>query len=117
MLRESGDMPRRYISQLVDGEALEETYLLADKQLRANRNAALYLLVELRDKTGAISARMWNVTEDQVAHVRPGDVAIIKGKVQLYQGALQVIASQIQPVPTEGVDMSEFLRHSERDVG
>lgn len=110
-------MPRRYINQLADGEALEETYLLADKQLRANRNAALYLLVELRDKTGSISARMWNVTEEQVAHVRPGDIAVIKGKVQLYQGALQVIVSQVQPIPTEGVDMSEFLRQSDRDVG
>lgn len=110
-------MPRRYINQLADGEVLEETYLLADKQLRANRNAALYLLIELRDKSGAISARMWNVTEEQVAHVKPGDIALIKGKVQLYQGALQVIVSHVHPVPTEGLDMAEYLRQSERDVG
>src|SRR5690349_9934619 len=62
-------MPRRFISSLSDGETIEEVFLLADKQLRANRNAALYLLVELRDKTGAINARMWNVTEDSVARV------------------------------------------------
>ena len=63
-------MARRFINTLSDGETIEEVYLLSDKQLRANRNAALYLLVELRDKTGGISARMWNVTEDATAHFR-----------------------------------------------
>lgn len=110
-------MPRRFINTLADGEAIEEIYLLADKQLRANRNAALYLLVELRDRTGAISARMWNVTEESVAHVNPGDYVHVKGKIQLYQGALQMIVSHVQPVPTERLDLSDFIRQSGRNVG
>lgn len=110
-------MSRRFINTLVDGETIEDIYLLADKQLRANRNAALYLLVELRDRTGAISARMWNVTEDAVAHVNPGDFVAVKAKVQLYQGALQMIVSHIQPVPGERLDPSDFVRQTTRDVG
>src|SRR5436190_19433795 len=110
-------MPRHFINTLSDGESIEEIFLLADKQLRANRNAALYLLVELRDKTGAISARMWNVTEDAVANVNPGDHVHVKGKVQLYQGALQMIVSQIHPVPVERLDPSDFIKQSQRDVG
>jgi 3'-5' exoribonuclease len=110
-------MPRRFINTLSDGETIEEVYLLADKQLRANRNAALYLLVELRDKTGAISARMWNVTEEAVAHVNPGDYVHVKGKVQLYQGAMQMIVSHVQPVPAERLDPADFVRQSQRDVG
>ena len=109
-------MSRRFISQLADGEAIDEIYLLADKQLRANRNAALYLLVELRDKTGVLSARMWNVTEENVAHVNPGEFVQVKGKAQLYQGALQLIISQIQPVSASGLDMADFVRKSERDL-
>lgn len=110
-------MPRRFINTLADGETIEEIFLLADKQLRANRNAALYLLVELRDKTGAIGARMWNVTEDAVAQVNPGDYVFVKGKVQLYQGALQMIISQVQSVPVERLDPSDFIKQSQRDVG
>src|SRR5262245_38598866 len=110
-------MPRRFINTLSDGETIEEIFLLADKQLRANRNAALYLLVELRDKTGAISARMWNVTEAATAHFNAGDYVHVKGKVQLYQGALQMIVSHIQPVPAERLDPADFLRQSLRDVG
>lgn len=110
-------MPRRFINSLSDGESIEEIFLLAEKQLRANRNAALYLLVELRDKTGAIGARMWNVTEEAVAHVNPGDYVHVKGKVQLYQGALQMIISQVQPVPAERLDPSDFIKQSQRDLG
>src|SRR5215831_1178373 len=110
-------MSRRFINTLLDGETIEEVYLLADKQLRANRNAALYLLVELRDRTGAISARMWNVTEESVAHVNPGDYVHIRGKVQLYQGALQMIVSHVQPIPSERLDVTDFIRQSTLDVG
>lgn len=109
-------MTRRFINTLADGETIEEIYLLSDKQLRANRNAALYLLVELRDRTGVIGARMWNVTEDAVAHVNPGDFVHVRGKVQLYQGALQMIISQIQSVPTERLDPADFVRQSDRDI-
>ena len=56
-------MPRRYVNQLADGESVEEIFLLADKQLRANRNANLYLLAHLRDRTGMINGLMWNMTE------------------------------------------------------
>lgn len=108
---------RRFINLLADGDNVEEIYLLADKQLRANRNAALYLLVELRDRTGTISARMWNVTEESAAKVNAGDFVHIRGKVQLYQGALQMIVSHIQTVPAERLDPADFVRQSDRDVG
>jgi len=110
-------MARHFINTLSDGETIEEVFLLTDKQLRANRNAALYLLIELRDKTGAISARMWNVAEEAVAHFNPGDYVHVKGKVQLYQGALQMIVSHVQPVPAERLDPTDFVKQSQRDVG
>jgi 3'-5' exoribonuclease len=110
-------MAHRFINQLADGEAIEDIFLVGDKQLRANRNAALYLLVELRDKTGVIQARMWNVTEEAAAHINPGDYVQIKGKVQLYQGALQMIISHIQTVPPDTLDPADFQKQSERDLG
>ena len=56
-------MGRQFVQQLTDGDTVEEVYLVTDKQLRANRNGNLYLQVELRDRTGAISARLWNAGE------------------------------------------------------
>jgi 3'-5' exoribonuclease len=107
---------RRYIKEFADGDAIDDVFLLADKQLRANRNANLYLLADLRDKTGGISARMWNVTEEATAHINAGEFVQVKGKVQVYQGGLQMIATHIYPAATDGIDMGDFLPKTERDV-
>ncbi len=57
-------MTRRYVNQLRDNEKVEEIYRVSDKQLRPNKNGNLYLQCNLSDKTGMISARLWNATEE-----------------------------------------------------
>jgi 3'-5' exoribonuclease len=101
-------MTRRSVNQLKDGDLLEDVFQVADRQLRANRNAALYLSVDLRDKTGVINARLWNVTETSCDHIVAGGFVKIRGKVQVYQGTLQLILSHITPIPPEGIDVAEF---------
>src|SRR6516162_3587026 len=109
-------MVRRYVRQMADGEAIEEVYLTTDKQLRANRNGNLYLQLELRDRTGAISARMWNAGEQLFRSFEAGDFLLVKGKVQLFQGALQMILSHLDRVAPEKVETADFLPHTEKDV-
>src|SRR3984893_10158674 len=109
-------MSRRFVQQMSDGDSVEETYLVTDKQLRANRNGNLYLQLELRDRTGAISARLWNAGEHLFRTFDSGDFLAVKGKVQLFQGALQVILSHLERVPTEKIDLADFLPHTEQDV-
>jgi 3'-5' exoribonuclease len=110
-------MDRRFVQQLGDGDALDEVFLVTDKQLRANRNGNLYLQVELRDRTGVISARLWNAGEHLFRSFDNGDFVLAKGKVQLFQGALQVILSHIERSESEKVDLADFLPHTEADVG
>src|ERR671929_568012 len=110
-------MTRRFVEQLTDGDTVEEVYLVTDKQLRANRNGNLYLQLELRDRTGAISARMWNAGEHLFRSFEAGDFLMAKGKVQLFQGALQVILSHIERTEAEKVDLGDFLPRTEQDCG
>src|SRR5438093_1065740 len=106
----------RFVLQMTDGDTIEEVYLVSDKQLRANRNGNLYLQVELRDRTGAISARMWNAGEHLFRSFDVGDFLHVKGKVQLFQGALQMILSHLERIETEKVELADFLPHTEQDV-
>ena len=55
-----------------NGDAVDEVFLVADKQLRANRQGNLYLQLELRDKTGSVGARLWNATRRARPDVRAG---------------------------------------------
>src|ERR1700676_4691310 len=109
-------VPRRFVQQLADGDNLEEVFLVTDKQLRANRNRNLYLQLELRDRTGAISARLWNAGEHLFRSFDVGDFLLVKGKVQLFQGSLQMILSHIERSAGEKIDLTDFLPHTEQDV-
>src|SRR5205807_5741087 len=109
-------MTRRFVQQLADGDAVEEVFLVVDKQLRANRNGNLYLQLELRDRTGAMSARLWNAGEQLFRAFEAGDFLFTKGKVQLFQGALQMILSQIERIEAEKIELADFLPRSEQDT-
>ena len=63
-------MSRRYVSQLAHQEAVDQIFLASEKPLRPNRNGNLYLQLELSDRSGAISARMWNASESDYKQLR-----------------------------------------------
>src|SRR5215211_4647655 len=99
-------MSRRYIQQLTDSENVDEIYLVSEKHLRANRNGNTFLQLEIRDRTGTMSARLWNAGEGLFKSFEEGDFLRVKGKVQLFQGALQMILNQIDRVSPEAVDLA-----------
>jgi 3'-5' exoribonuclease len=104
------------VQQFADGDNVEEVYLVVDKQLRANRNGNLFLQLELRDRTGTISARLWNAGEQLFRSFESGDFLLVKGKVQLFQGALQMILNHVNRVAPDQVELADFLPHTEQDV-
>ncbi len=109
---------RRFVKHLADGEAIEEVFLVTDKQLRANRNGNLYLQVDLADRTGTINARQWNAGEPVFRSFDVGDFLQVRGKVQMFQGTLQIILNGVERVQPEkvGLDLGDFLPHTPHDV-
>jgi 3'-5' exoribonuclease len=100
---------------LSHGDTVEDVYLVTDKQLRANRNGNLYLQVELRDKTGIISSRLWNASEAIYRSFNDGDFVTVVGKVQLFQGAPQMILSNISRAVRQHLDLGDYLQQTPRD--
>jgi 3'-5' exoribonuclease len=109
-------MTRQFIGELKDGDSVEEVYLLTEKQLRANRNANLYLLSQLRDRSGSISGLMWNVVEEHCAGFDAGDYVKVKGKVQLFQGGLQIIVARVEKQSVEDINAEDFEIQPRADI-
>ncbi len=109
-------MSRRYVNQLANGESVDEIFLVADKQLRANRQGNLYLHLELRDRTGSVGARLWNASEGLARTFEPGDYLQARGKIQVFQGALQVILAHIETVDPAGISPEDFLPQASQNV-
>jgi len=109
-------MSRRYVNQLSHGDSVDESYLVADKQLRANRQGNLYLQLELRDKTGSVGARLWNASEELARSFEPGDYLRVRGKTQIFQGSLQVILTHIDVLDPHRVEAEDFLPQSSQNA-
>jgi len=109
-------MSRRTIQLLTDGESIDEVYMVTDKQLRTNRQGNFYLQVELRDRTGSIVGRLWNANEPQFRSFNEGDFLRIKGKIQLFQGTLQLLFTQFERVDAGKVALEEFVPRVEQDI-
>ncbi len=110
-------MNRRPVSQLANGDAVEDVFLVVDKQLRTNRQGGQYLHLELRDKTGSVGARLWNVPDHLAHSFEAGDYLRIQGKTQVFQGALQIILSRIDPVDPASVTVEDYLPQAPQDLG
>lgn len=109
-------MSRTFISDWTDGAAVEEILLVRDKQVRTNRNGNTYLFLELDDRTGSMTARYWNSTEADAKGFEAGDFLLVRGKVQLFQGQLQLIVNSFQRADPARVEVADFIPTTDKDI-
>jgi 3'-5' exoribonuclease len=109
-------MSRQLVSELREGDEVDQVFLVAEKQLRTNRSGNLYLHLRLSDRSGAISAMLWNVTEKTASKVQAGDYAHVQGGAQIYNGAMQIIASGVERVDPRTVEESAFFPLGSSDI-
>ncbi|MDO4551553.1 MAG: HD domain-containing protein [Planctomycetia bacterium] len=103
-------MTRRFINEFTDQESIDQIFLVTGKVLRPNRNGDLYLQMELRDKTGSLTARMWNATESLYQRFENGDYLQVEGKTQIFQGAMQLIAKRFTKVSKDDINEEDFAQ-------
>ena len=109
-------MTRTYVNQLTDGQSIDEIFLASEKQLRPNRAGHLYLQVRVSDKTGSLTAMLWNASQRVFDRFENGDYVRVKGAAQLYNGGMQVILKDVAVAEPSHVDEAEFTTLSTKTV-
>ena len=109
-------MSRRFVNELADGETIDQIFLASEKQLRTNRNGNLYLQFRLNDRTGSVTAMLWNASQKHYDSFDNGDFVRIQGTSQLYNGGMQVLAKKIDKSDAQGIDESDFVTLSNEKV-
>jgi 3'-5' exoribonuclease len=109
-------MSRRYINQLGEHESVNEIFVASEKQLRANRNGNLYLTMRLADRTGSLTAMMWNANDALYGSFDNGDYLHVRGTTQFYNGALQMIVNQFECEDSNKVNEADFLTLTSTDT-
>ena len=101
-------MSRRFIAQFAEREPIDQVFLVADKQLRANRQGNYYLQLRLADKSGSITGMLWNANDKLYSSFENGNYLRVQGSTQIHNGNLQMIVTRIDKVDPAGVDEADF---------
>jgi 3'-5' exoribonuclease len=109
-------MSKLFVSDIQPQMQVDEVFRIVDRQLRANRQGNLYLLLQLQDRTGVISGMRWNADEKMAERFSKGSFARVQGASQLHNGMLQLILSQISQVDESTLDLEHFDAGNRVDV-
>jgi len=118
MSKTPGTKARQFIKDLTAGAFLEDqVFLISAKDLRTTSSGSLYIHCVLADKTGQLLGRVWQATEPMFEQMPEGGFMRFKGRVENYKGSLQFIVDGMRPMDPKTVDLSDFIPHTQEDVG
>ena len=107
---------RTYVADLRASQAVDQVFVVREKDLRTTKSGELYIAAMLGDKTGSIPARMWQASEAVFGAIPLEGFIHVRGRVEDYRGALQLVIDALRPWPSDKVDLAEFLAVSDHDV-
>jgi 3'-5' exoribonuclease len=106
-----------YVSSLQDGQAVTSLFLVREKEIRTSpRTGSSWLQLELSDRTGTISAKMWENFTAIVSTFERDDVVQIRGRVKLYNGQKELTLETVIPTAEHDYELVDFLPHTKYDV-
>ncbi len=98
---------RQDLAALSEGQAVDEVYLLARKQVFTTKGGKPYGALRLADQSGEVEAKLWEQAEELLGPVAPGMAVRVAGRVQVYNGQTQLVLTALCAQPQ--VDPSQFL--------
>ncbi len=102
-------MPKsRYVKDIKEGEQVRDLFLVSGKALLTSNAGKPYLSLQLRDRTGAIEARVWDRAEEIARRFERDDVVEASGGAITYQGRVQLKVHDVRRAEGEK-ELSEYL--------
>ncbi len=105
-----------FISDLPSSGRIEGLFCVSSKALRETRNGDPYLALTLLDRTGEVQARLWNAAGEAAALFDKGDYLWVEAEAQVYRDTVQLRIANMERVPPDKVDHSQFLPSTPSDV-
>lgn len=108
-------MSRKLIKELRAGERVKMPLMIKQISLRPFRGRqGYYLSLTLGDQSGQIDCRIWENGEDLYEQYHLGDIVLVEGLIDDYQGQLQIRAFKIET--NQEYSIEDFLPTCSGDV-
>jgi 3'-5' exoribonuclease len=108
---------RTFVKDLKAGAPVEGTFLVAQKEVRQKKTGGDYLYMALRDKTGTVTAFMWDGYEPLLPKLEVGTYLKVSAMVQKYNNRTQIVVRKAELVEPGAVESAEFLPATALDTG
>jgi 3'-5' exoribonuclease len=104
-------MPEKlFINNFIPGQEIQEEVLFVEeKALKTARNGRSYIDLNLKDKTGSISCKVWDRAEEFESLFDKGDFISVRGAVEVYQDKLQLRVTNLDKVDNDRVNLDDFV--------
>ena len=102
------------VAEITPGRPVEGIFACTRKDRLTARSGAPYLAIELRDRTGAVTARAFRDVDFLAAQFDRGDLVQVKGRAERFRDEVQLEVSAIRRAD-EG-NPADFLPVAYRDV-
>lgn len=105
------------INELVNGDKIQHYFIIAKIETRPTRTGKSFLNLELKDKTGSISAKKWDNFESFFNEAKEGDIVKLIGALEFFNNNPQIIIDQISVArESSGVTYKDFLQKSKYPI-
>lgn len=100
----------RNVEKLQPGDAVDQFFLVHKATQGVTAQGKNYMTLHLQDKSGEIEAKVWTVTKEDMATLKPELIIHVKGDVINYRGRKQMKVNQFR-VATEadGLKTQDFI--------
>ena len=104
------------INQLEKGKRVTMPLLVSQFTKGVTQNGAPYLSISLKDSSGDIEAKLWDVSGAQEEVVKVGLIIEVEADVLLYRQSLQLRVRDLKSLSQDDYDLSDFVQESDYDL-
>ena len=110
-------MARIGVAQMREGDVIDQPFLISGKQMGNTVSNKLYLKATCADATGEVHCRMWNISKDVYEKLPAKGFVHVRGRVENYQGHLQLVAENISPITdTNKLELGHFIKKTQKNI-
>lgn len=101
------------IRELTVDETFELFLLIKNADVRVAKNGKKFIAFTFQDTSGTIDGKYWDAADDEIKRYEPGNVVLLSGKREVYQGNPQVKIMHMRLArPEEPGDPSLYMERA-----
>ncbi|MEW6701383.1 MAG: HD domain-containing protein [Bacteroidota bacterium] len=110
-------LDQKELNEFSTGDAFALFLVVTRSQVKSAKNGRPYLDLELRDKSTALPAKVWDRVDDISNKIKEGTIVKVAGVIEEFNGAPQIKIDKIRPSQDEDdVKAEDFLPKSRRPL-